>query len=348
MLPPLTEQSVTTAGVIAVGNLEAEINGQASRALGKALTVGERADLIELIALRAQVLGRVSDAELAATLADQLVAQAPSDAQSILCRARMRAYFHLFALALTDLDTAAALGGDRIDLDAERAAIYQALGRYDEALLIRRVAVHEHVEFSELAALAAIYGERGEMDDAERWFRVAMHCYRSTSPFPPAMLEFQLGKFWMEHDDLSRARIWLEAATNRLPAYVPARGHLAEVEAGLGDSAAAIARLRPLTLASDDPDYATQLARILADVGEVEEAGTWREKARARYDELLSRHPEAFADHAAEFWLTVGDDPERALRLARQNLSLRRTPRARALVRESRNRRAATRHSFAL
>ncbi|HMI49768.1 MAG TPA: hypothetical protein VK481_13930, partial [Gemmatimonadaceae bacterium] len=97
---------MTTAGVIAVGNLEAEINGQASRALGKALTVGERADLIELIALRAQVLGRVSD--------------------------------------------------------------------------------------------------------AERWFRVAMHCYRSTSPFPVAMLEFQLGKFWMEHDDLSRARIWLE------------------------------------------------------------------------------------------------------------------------------------------
>ena len=43
----------------------------------------------------------------------------------------------------------------------------------------------------------------------------------------------------------------------------------------------------------------------------------------------------AFADHAAAFWLTIGGDPERALRLARQNLALRQTPRARALVRRS-------------
>jgi hypothetical protein len=44
---------------------------------------------------------------------------------------------------------------------------------------------------------------------------------------------------------------------------------------------------------------------------------------------------EAFADHAAEFWLTIGGDPERALWLAQHNLSLRQTPRARALVRRS-------------
>jgi tetratricopeptide (TPR) repeat protein len=117
------------------------------------------------------------------------------------------------------------------------------------------------------------------------------------------------------------------------PAYVPAQGHLAELDAALGETAAAIARLRPLALASDDPDYATQLARILADAGETEEAQTWRDKAEARYDQLLARHQDAFVDHAAEFWLTVGGDPERAIRLAQQNLSLRQTPRARALVR---------------
>ena len=48
--------------------------------------------------------------------------------------------------------------------------------------------------------------------------------------------------------------------------------------------------------------------------------------AEARYDELLTCHQDAFADHAAVFWLTLGDDPGRALRLARQNLSLRQTP----------------------
>jgi tetratricopeptide (TPR) repeat protein len=326
---------VTTAGVIAVGNLQARIHGQLSRATRGQLTVGERAELVELLALRGHVLGCIADAERAAALADELAGQVPADARSFVARARMRGAFHRFAPALSDFDTAAALGGGRAGLDAERAAIYQALGRDDEALAIRRLAVDRHADFSALAALAGAYGERGEMDEAERWFSAATRCYRGTSPFPVAILEFQRGQLWMEHGDLRRARVWCDAAVRRLPAYVPAQGHLAELDSALGETAAAIARLRPLALASDDPDYAMQLARILGNAGQTEEAQTWRGKAEARYDELLTRHQEAFADHAAEFWLTIGGDPERALWLARHNLSLRQTPRARALVRRS-------------
>ena len=58
----------------------------------------------------------------------------------------------------------------------------------------------------------------------------------------------------------------------------------------------------------------------------------WRQVAAARYDELIASHPEAFADHAAEFWLAAGADPDKALRLAKMNLEVRNTPRARALV----------------
>ena len=336
---------VTTAGVIAVGNLEARIDGQESRATGGRLAVGERAELIGLLALRGHVLGRIADSERAAAMADDLVGQVPAEARSFMARARMRGVFHRFAPALTDLDTAAGLAGDRADLDAERAAIYQALGRYDEALAIRRLAVNRHADFGALAALAGVHGERGEMNEAERWFTAAARCYRGTSPFPLAMLEFQRGQLWMEHDDLSRASAWCDAAVRRLPAYVPAQGHLAELDAALGETAAAIARLRPLALASDDPDYATQLARILGNVGQTEEAQTWRGQAEARYDELLARHQDAFADHAAEFWLTLGGDPGRALRLARQNLSLRQTPRAHALVRSCAARAASRRAS---
>jgi tetratricopeptide (TPR) repeat protein len=190
---------VTTAGVIALANLEARIDGQASRATEGGLAVAERTELVELIALRGHVLGRIADAERAAAMADELVRQVPSDARSFLARARARGVFHRFASALTDLDDAATLGGVRVDLDAERAAIYQALGRYDEALAIRRLAVDSHADFSALAALSGVYGERGEMDEAERWFRAATRCYRGTSPFPLAMLEFQRGRLWMEH-----------------------------------------------------------------------------------------------------------------------------------------------------
>src|SRR2546425_3862327 len=335
MLMPPESGPATTAGVIALGNLEARIDAQAWQATQGRLTVGERAELVELIALRGHVLGRIADAERAAALAEEVVRQVPGDARSFVARARMAAVFHRFAPALTDLDAAAALGGDRVTLDEERAAIYQALGRYDVALAIRRQALESHADFSTLGALAGIYAERGEMVEADRWFMAARRCSRGVSPFPLAVLDFQCGRLWMEHDDLGRARAWCDAAVRRVPAYVPAQGHLAEIDAALGERAAAIARLRPLALASDDPDYATQLARILSDAGQTEEAQTWRARAQARYDELLARHPEAFADHAAEFWLTIGGDPERALRLAHQNLALRQSPRAHALVRRA-------------
>ena len=335
LLEPVDNGPLTTAGVIAVGNLEARIDGQVARATRGQLNAGERAELVDLIALRGHVLGRVADAEMAAALAHQLVAQVPTDARSFLARARTSGVFHQFTSALTDLDTAVAFGGDPAVLDVERAGIYQALGRHDEALAILRPVADRHPDFGVRAALAAVHGERGDIDEAEHWFGAATRSHRSTSPFPLAALELQRGQLWIENDDLHRARIWCDAAVRRLPEYVPAQGHLAEIEAALGEAAAALARLLPLARASDDPDYATHLARILGDAGQVDEAQAWRDKAERRYDKLLARHPAAFADHAAEFWLTIGGDRARALRLAEQNLAVRPTPRAHALVRRA-------------
>jgi hypothetical protein len=133
---------------------------------------------------------------------------------------------------------------------------------------------------------------------------------------------------WMRHDRLDQAHTCFEAAISRVPAYAAAQGHLAEVEADLGEPEAAIARLYPLAASSDDPDYAAQLARILGEIGRNDEADGWRLLAANRYDELTAAHPEAFADHAAEFWLGAGNDPPKGLRFAEFNLRVRKTPRA--------------------
>lgn len=45
-----------------------------------------------------------------------------------------------------------------------------------------------------------------------------------------------------------------------------------------------------------------------------------------RYDEFMARHPKAFADHAGEFWLGIGTDPDKTLWLAQMNLEVRKTP----------------------
>lgn len=322
----------TTSGVLALVNLHAQIDGLQRQAAAGWVAVSSRAALIELVALRGQVLGRIADYEWAVELAEQLTGDAPTDGVAFLARAGTRARFHRFTGALIDLEQAQRFGADSAVVAAERAGIFQAVGRYDEALTFFRGAAERRADFAPLGALATLLAERRDVADAERFFDESRDLYRGVSPFPLALLDFQRGLMWMGYGDLDHARTWLSAAYRRLPAFAPAQGHLAEVEAALGETETALARLRPLTISSDDPDYAASLARILSEIDRVDETRQWRARAEARYDELLTRHPEAFADHAAEFWLEAGANPHRAVPLAKMNLEVRQTPRAHELM----------------
>src|SRR5262249_36554734 len=112
------------------------------------------------------------------------------------------------------------------------------------------------------------------------------------------------------------------------PEFVTANVHLAELEAARGDAGAATARLERVTAGSRDPEALAALGVLHARAGEPARGGCEILLARERFESLLDRHPEAFADHAAEFYLGPGEDPERAWILARANLSLRVTDRA--------------------
>jgi tetratricopeptide (TPR) repeat protein len=328
-----TNAAVMTHGTIALRNLEAQIKGLAPNPTPGLPRVEERAWLIDLLALRGSILGSIADYEQALGLADLLVRDATTEAAAFLARARTRAVFHRFRDALDDLDVAERLAADAGAVNRERAAVFQGLGRYDEACAIREGDARRCPSFESLGALTTLCAERGDTERAERLHAESVQRYRGVSPLPLATLDFQLGAMWMHEGQLDRARDHLIAAGRYVPGYAPAQGHLAEVEADLGHFDLAIALLIPLAIASDDPDYAAQLARIcVAHSGYPDDARYWRERAAARYDELIAAYPEAFADHAAEFWLAVGGDPRKALPLARMNLEIRKTPRARSLL----------------
>ena len=72
--------------------------------------VKERASDVDLLMQRGQVLGRISDYETADATAEALVAEAASDPNAWLARARTRATFHRFTDALADLAKAGRLG----------------------------------------------------------------------------------------------------------------------------------------------------------------------------------------------------------------------------------------------
>ena len=320
-----------TSGTVAMTNLADQIESLSHRTAAGLLSVHERAEFIELVAQRGHMLGCIAELEKVLALAGALWADQPEDGTSWLARGRARARFHLFDEALTDLAEAVRRGADATEAEAERATILLALGHFEQARTIFEERLSQRADFNSLAALAVFHSECGNTALAEPLFDRCRAAYRGVSPIPLALLDFQRGHMWMREGALAVAQRWFLSAVGLLPLYAPAQGHLAEVEADLGQVEAALARLLPLTRTSDDPDYAGTLARILMRAGRESEAAPWLERAGRGYAQLVANYPAAFADHAAFFWLEAGD-PCRAHELAKYNFSLRQTPRAADLV----------------
>src|SRR5262249_16958280 len=147
-------------------------------------TIAEAATLIDSLILRGLILGRISDYERAAQLADYLVHNAVTDPAAYVARTRTHAVFHRFTEALGDLDHAERLSLQDTVAKHERAAILQALGRYNEALQIYAAAPISGRQFEQAAALAGLWAERGEAGTAECFYLESLHSYRGLSPFP--------------------------------------------------------------------------------------------------------------------------------------------------------------------
>ena len=308
----------TTDGSIAVGNLEAQIGGL-EKILDRnptAPNVEQKVGLVSLYLSRAQFLGKLADYDRAEAMANRLVQDSPKDANMLLVRAAVRGALHQYKEALADLDVAQKKIKDG-RVDVARAVILQALGRYDEALALRKQAAKLRETLPSLSALANVHADRGEILEAERLYTEAQYKTRDVSPFPFAFMHLQQGLMWQREGRLARARQFFEAAHERIPAYAPATSHLAAVMAQMGEKAQAIALLKPLVEKSDDPEYAGQLGALMGDAVMIE-------RAKTAFQELMAKHPDAFADHAARFYLAV--DPARAMGPAQRNLQLRQTP----------------------
>jgi tetratricopeptide (TPR) repeat protein len=325
----------TTDPGIALGNLDAQIDGAEAAAENPRLARVALVELIAKLGLRGQVRGRISDYERADAKAELLVRMYPQLPESYLERAGTRATLHRFAEALADVDEAARRGARGLRVERLRASVYQATGRLDEALELcqKHSAKWQHV--STLSAEASVRADRGETDAAEQLYIEAQYHFPDVSPFVLASLYLQEGLMWQREGRLARARELFSAALERLPDYAPVRSHLAAVEAQLGARDRAVELLRPLLVTSDDPEVAGQLAALYREAGQTAEAERLRAKAVARFDELMAAHPAAFANHAARFWLGIGGDPQKALRLARIHLANAPTTEAYELALES-------------
>ncbi len=320
-----------TAGDLAVINLESsrERSWYVLRRWPERPGTAER--IVEEEQHRAQFLGDVTALDRLARLSSELCGGSPLSADTHLVAARIASMLHRFADAKAHLAEAEALGTPRRVSNRVRMTLEQALGENLTAVLAARQDMAEATgALHDLVPLGALLADLGEFEDADRTYVRAIRQYRDVSPFALAWGCFQLGVLWGETvptPDADRAAHWYRRAVEYLPVYTHARVHLAEIHLDAEELEAAEALLLPV-IASGDPEVRWRLAQVRAAQERTGEAALQRDAARAAFETLLARHELAFADHAAEFFLSNGADPGRACDLARINLANRPTLRA--------------------
>jgi tetratricopeptide (TPR) repeat protein len=286
--------------------------------------------IVDFERLAAQFLGNLDALDRLETLAAQF-AGADDSPRAAVVQAEVASTAHRFADARDHLSRAASLGAPREEIDRLLLGIDQACGvELDAVLAARRRIATASGRLEDLVPLGALLADLERFAEADAVYRQALSSYADVSPFPLAWVCFQLGMLWGELvpvPDRHLAARWYRRAMAYLPGYVKARVHLAEICASQGQPGEAEALLKP-ALASRDPEVRWRLADVLIAQGIFEEGERQLAAARSGFEELLSRHLLAFADHAAEFYAGSGNDYRLALELARTNANNRPTRRA--------------------
>ena len=329
-----------TSGRIAVANLSTLIDSLELQRVEGA-TFEDSVALSKLLSVRGDLLGRIADHDRAELVANDAIASSPDTANAHYIRAQLAERFHRFEEANVLLEQALAAGHPKQEIDVEKAALLQATGQYSEAQFLRKRLAKDDPSIQTLGTLASLMAEMDRWAAAETCYAAALDADDGISPIPCGQLLFNWGLSAMRRGKLERAEEIFAQLEVILPEHVPGRGHRAEVAFARGDLEIAAALIAPLVHLSDDPEYRATHAEILAARGD--ETGAAREAALAAsgYVRLIARRPEAYADHAAAFFMGIGNWPWLAFELASMNFRLRDTPRSRDLLARARQRAAA-------
>jgi tetratricopeptide (TPR) repeat protein len=314
------KRPTTTSWSIAGSNLDAQIADGEKK---NAYEPDAQAQLVAFYLTRGQTLANVADYEKAEALGAGGVKSFPKNGTTHLTHAQTLGALHLFDEEAKELDEAAKLGAPPERVTGARIGMLMAIGRYDEAQKL----LGPIVEASPATAMVTVAVLRGHMqkpDEAEGLFERARTTIVDVSPFPVAWMDFQRGSLLEVAGKEKEARGYYLEALEAIPVYAHAAVHASITD----PPERAIERLEALRTVSTDPDVLAALAEAHKRAKHDADAKKATEAARARYDELVAKHPEAYRDHAARFYLASGNDPKKALEYAEKNAKLRPTEEA--------------------
>lgn len=313
--PATPQLRPTTSETLFLGNLDAMVEELEKRA---DTSEAAKAGLASALLLRFRIVGRLDDGEHALRLA----ISAGSSAPALLTRAAAQMTFHDFAGATAAIAGLRAFPEHAVQVAVLERDLNMAIGNYPALADDFKLAEQPASDFFEMTHRADLRLMQGNLDGATAWYRAAQDLYGDVSPFPLAWLYTQQGIAILRHGDFAAARPFFAAAVERLPSYYLAAEHLAECEMELGELDRARARYQAVIAQTGNPEFYAALADLETRAGNAEAAAQALRSALAGYEDLLARHPSAYAHHAAEFLIEQGQTA-RALALARENLALR-------------------------
>lgn len=246
----------------------------------------------------------------------------PDNATYLLVRAEQEQSLHRFPAARADVERAKTRGGDATRIDDLEAELDWNDGRYERAIPKIRAARAQRPSTATWMREAQLEHDLGNDTASDAAFDQAERAITDTSPLPVAHLELQRGIQNVARGDLEGAVRWFRRAVTRMPSFVAASEHLAETLHWLGKNDEAIAIYETVVKQSNDPEFAHALAELYRATGRESAARPLEEKARAGYERLLAKYPEAMYWHASEFFASIGEG-KRSLELLRKNLALR-------------------------
>ena len=247
---------------------------------------------LELLLQRAAIRGELDDYTTALAESADVVKTSPDDATAWKLRVDTLSRVHKFEEARVAL----AEYGKRI----HKSFLVEPLASIDdgegntEAALAARATLGDQPE--PLTVYAGTLAEVGRYDEALALMPKATTNLRFTTPTFVNWLLFQWGRIYEQKGELAAARDFYLEAHARLPGSVETLEHLALALIATGEPD----RAKTLVAGQTHPS-------LLAIAGDPRAAEVWE-----RYVAAL---PEAFADHAARYYLPT--KPARALELAR-------------------------------
>ena len=324
-IQPLSiHQYRTTNGAIYLGNLNSRIQSLTQLANN---TAAHRLLLASSLFHRYRITGKFDDITKAQQQLSTYLQQSHLNSQlsdtGYILQASIFSVVHQFDQAIESLKKVSSKASRQTQ--TLQAEIYFAQGLYEKAqTTISSLATRaKQVNNSQLLSLQANLAiEQGNLAQGLQLFNQAQQQYQNTSPITLVWLQTQMGIALLRNQRITEARRFFLSAQQRLPAYYLATEHLAESEFILGNLLAAEKLYASVSQQTKNPEFYAMLAKVQKQLGKNNAAKQSIRTAEQGYLDLLRDQPQAFSQHAAQFFYETGN-LQKALELAELNLQNR-------------------------